>query len=133
MSELRLFVRYAETDAMGVAHHSAYVVWIEAARVGWLKDRGLSYKQLESEGVNLAVSKLTLDYRSSASFDDEIIIVTNLSELRHRRVSFDYVIFRAHDSAVLARGSSTHTPTNRQGRAIRLPDSWIQVLDLVAN
>ena len=118
---------------MRVAHHSAYVVWMEAARVQWLKDKRLSYKKLESEGINLAVSKLTLDYRSSATFDDEILITTSLSELRNRRVSFDYEISRTEDGAVLARGSSTHTPTNRQGRAIRLPNSWLKVLGSVAN
>lgn len=128
MSELRLFVRYAETDAMRVAHHSAYVVWMEAARVQWLKDRGLSYKRLESEGVNLAVSKLQIDYRSSASFDDEILIITKLGELRNRRVSFDYEICRADSGAVIARGLSTHTPTNDQGRAIRLPADWLEKL-----
>lgn len=130
MSELRLFVRYAETDAMRVAHHSAYVVWMEAARVGWLKDRGLSYKKLEGEGINLAVSKLNLDYRSSATFDDEIVITTTLSELRNRRVSFDYEICRA-DGALIARGSSTHTPTNAQGRAIRLPADWLKKLQAI--
>lgn len=128
MSELRLFVRYAETDAMRVAHHSAYVVWMEAARVQWLKDRGLSYKQLEAEGINLAVSNLNIDYRSSASFDDEIVIETVLSELKNRRVRFDYEICRADNGVVLARGSSVHTPTNAQGRAIRLPSDWLEKL-----
>ena len=48
---MKLRVRFAETDQMGVAHHSAYVVWLEAARIEWLRARGLDYRRLEEEGV----------------------------------------------------------------------------------
>ena len=122
-----LHVRYAETDAMGVAHHSAYVVWLEAARVNWLKEHGLSYRDLEAEGINLAVSGITLDYRASARFDDKIVVDTRLTELRSRRLRFDYTLTRS-DGTLLAKGFTLHTPTNRAGKVTRVPPEWLEAL-----
>ncbi len=121
-------MRFAETDQMGIAHHSAYVVWIEAARVEWLRERGKSYRELEDSGVSLAVSGLTVRYRQAARFDDELTVETHLAEARGRRVRFRYRIYRASDGALLATAETEHVPTDRRGRAIRLPEIWLEVL-----
>jgi acyl-CoA thioester hydrolase len=128
MTQFRLRVRFAETDQMGIAHHSSYVVWMEAARVEWLRERGMSYKEWEDEGVSLAVSGIELDYRSSAVFDDELVIETKLIEAKSRRFRFGYMIKRVADNALLAKGTSLHTPMDKTGKAIRLPEQWFQGL-----
>lgn len=110
---------------MGVAHHSAYVVWLEAGRVEWLRERGLSYRAIEDEGISLAVSGLQLDYRSAARFDDEIEVDTRLVEARSRRFRFRYELHAIADGTLLAKATTTHTPTDRSGRAIRLPKRWL--------
>lgn len=122
---MKLRVRFAETDQMGIAHHSAYVVWMEAGRVEWLRERGLSYRQLEDEGVSLAVSGLELGYRSAARFDDEVEVETKMVEARSRRFRFTYRLSRVNDSTLLAVGSTVHVPTDESGRAIRLPGEWL--------
>jgi acyl-CoA thioester hydrolase len=129
MTQFRLRVRFAETDQMGIAHHSAYVIWMEAARVEWLRERGMSYKEWENEGVSLAVSGIELEYRTSAVFDDELVIETKLIEARSRRFRFDYVIRKLDDGLLLAKGSSLHTPMDKTGKAIRLPEKWLQGLE----
>ena len=126
-TQFRLRVRFAETDQMGIAHHSSYVVWMEAARVEWLRERGVSYRTWEEEGVSLAVSGIELEYRASAKFDDELIIETKLVEAKSRRFRFEYLIRR--DTTLLAKGSSLHTPTDRTGKAIRLPQQWFEALE----
>lgn len=130
---MRLRVRFAETDQMGIAHHSAYVVWLEAARVEWLRARGLSYRRLEDEGVSLAVSALSLSYRAATRFDDELEIEARLEECRSRRVRFAYRLRRADDGALVAEGESVHTPTDRDGRAIRLPPAWLERLSALGD
>ena len=110
---------------MGVAHHSAYVVWLEAARVEWLRERGISYRQLEEEGISLAVSGLEVRYRAAARFDDEIAIAARLTEARSRRFRFAYELRREADDALIARAQTEHVPTDRQGRAVRLPAGWL--------
>ena len=125
---LELRVRFAETDQMGIAHHSAYVVWLEAARIEWLRSIGLSYRQLENEGVSLGVSALEISYRAAARFDDVIRVDTGLTAARSRRLSFRYRIVRPSDDTLLASGCSHHTPTDRRGRSKRLPDAWLAPL-----
>ena len=74
--EVSFRVRYAETDAMGVAHHSAYIPWFELARIEALRDLGHSYADLEQSGVMMPVIDLQVAYRRSVRFDDEITLRT---------------------------------------------------------
>ena len=102
------------------------MVWLEAARVEWLRERGLSYRTMEDEGVSLAVSALEVNYRASARFDDEIVIETTMTGARSRRFKYVYRILRG--DTLLATAATLHTPTDRQGRAIRLPEKWLKAL-----
>jgi len=120
-------VRFAETDQMGVAHHSAYVVWLEAARVEWMRDRGLSYAELEASGVSMAVSGLELRYRRAARFDDVLRIECHLVALRSRYGRYAYRLLNERDELV-ASGATDHVPTDRRGRAVRLPSGWLDAL-----
>jgi acyl-CoA thioester hydrolase len=128
MTPYSLYVRFAETDQMGIAHHSAYVIWMEAARVDWLRQHGMSYRSWEESGVSLAVSGIEIEYRAAAKFDDEIAVETKLVEAKSRRFTFEYHLFRG--TQLLAVGKSVHTPTDRSGKAIRLPQEWIRRLEL---
>ncbi len=123
-----LRVRFAETDQMGVAHHAAYVVWLEAARVEWLRGHGLSYRDLEAEGVSLSVTGVSVAYRSAARFDDLLRIEVVLEEARSRRLRFTYRLVRAADERLVATATTVHVPTDASGAAIRLPDAWVAVV-----
>lgn len=123
---MKLRVRFAETDQMRVAHHSAYVVWFEAARVEWLRERGLDYRQLEDAGISLAVSAMSVQYLKSSRFDDELCVDASLTELKSRRVRYHYVVSRGAER--IATGDSVHTPVDPDGRALRLPKMWLEAL-----
>jgi acyl-CoA thioester hydrolase len=132
MTHYTLRVRFAETDQMGIAHHSAYVIWMEAARVDWLRQHGMSYRSWEESGVSLSVSALEIEYRAPAQFDDELQIETTLLEAKSRRFRFEYKIYRK--TQLLAVGASLHIPTDQSGKAIRLPAVWLEKLEtLIAN
>ncbi len=128
-----LRVRFAETDQMGVAHHSAFVVWFEAGRVEWLRDRGMSYRALEEEGVSLAVSELRVRYRRAVRFDDELRLDTRMTALRSRGCSFSYVLTHVASGAVAALAESDHVAADRRGRATRIPAAWHERLRLAAD
>ncbi len=122
-----LAVRFAETDKMGVAHHSAYVIWCEVARVDWMKAHGTSYREFEEKtGVSLAVNELNVRYRQAVYFDDELTLTSQLSEAKSRRIKFDYAIYR--DKTLIATAHTLHTPTNQQGQAVRMPQAWLESL-----
>lgn len=120
---MKLRVRFAETDQMGVAHHSAYIVWLEAARIEWLRERGLDYRRLEEGGVALAVSAISVQYLRSSRFDDELTIDALMTELRSRRARFRYIVRR--DDETVATADSLHTPITPAGRVTRLPTVWL--------
>lgn len=103
---LRFRVRYAETDAMGVAHHGSYSAWLEMGRVDFLDKLGLPYREVEARGVGLVVVNLGLRYRRPARFDDELVLATRLASLRSRLVRFEYELSRGGEP--VASGSTEH-------------------------
>ncbi len=116
----RIRVRYAETDQMAVAHHSAYVAWFEEARIAWLRNHGHSYKQLEESGTIMPVVELTIRYRKAARFDDELALTTTAVAAGPSRVVFTTVITRGDDT--LAEGVVTVAAVGRDGKPMRLPE-----------
>lgn len=115
----RIRVRYAETDQMGIAHHSAFVVWLEEARIAWLRQRGSSYRDLEAGGLLLPVIELNLRYRASLRFDDLAEITTCAERTGPSRLAFHSRIER--DSTLCAEGTVVVVATDRGGRPVRLP------------
>ncbi len=91
-SELR--VRYAETDQMGVAYHANYLVWCEIGRTDFIRGHGVTYAQLERQGLFLAVSDVRVRYHAGARYDDLIRVRTWLERVQSRGVTFGYEILR---------------------------------------
>lgn len=85
-------VRYAETDQMGVVHHANYALYLELARIEWLRKIGISYKKMEESGIGLPVVSLSVKYKKSIQYDDVISVVTTLKKTPSVKVEFDYEI-----------------------------------------
>jgi acyl-CoA thioester hydrolase len=120
-------VRYAETDAMGIVHHSSYVVWMEMGRTEFMRAFGFTYRQLEEMGVLLPVLEISVRYKKAAYYDDELRITTWVDELTRVRVKLAYRIARVSDDAVLTEAYSIHTFAAPGGRLIRIthyPEAW---------
>lgn len=90
--EIKLRVRYAETDQMGVVYHGNYAQYFEMGRVEWLRNQGVSYKELEQSGVMLPVVSLSMNYKKPALYDDELTVTTILKFLGGVKIEFDYEI-----------------------------------------
>ena len=80
ISQTKLIVRYAETDQMGVVHHSNYPIWYEAGRTDFIKKMGMPYSFIESQGIMLPLIELLSNYKGTSKYKDEIIIKTNIKE-----------------------------------------------------
>ena len=115
----RVRVRYCETDQMGVAHHAAWVPWLEMARIEWLRAHGHSYAQLEREGLGMPVIDLRLRYRKAARFDEELDLDTIATAAPPSRITFATTIRRGDD--LLAEAEVTVAAVSPQGRPMRLP------------
>ena len=122
-SETPIRVRYAETDAMGVVHHSVYAIWLEAGRGDWLRQRGSSYADLEASGHVRPVTELAVRFIAPARYDDVVTVRTWATEIRSRMIRFEYEVVEA-GGRVLVEARTTHLCTTRAGQAARLPERF---------
>ncbi len=119
---LELPVRFAETDAMGVVHHSNYIIWLEAARVAWMDAVGMPYHEFAAGGHHFSVVGVRGEYRAPARFGDTVRITATVRHLRSRQVSFDYVVTNAATGQLLMTGATDHICVDLEGRMARIPD-----------
>lgn len=91
--EFKIRVRYKETDAMGVVHHSNYVNYYEVARTEMLREFGTSYKELEATGVMLPVMEVNMKYYTPAVYDDLLTVKIILRELPMVRMVFEHEVY----------------------------------------
>lgn len=117
----RIRVRYAETDAQQVAHHSAYVVWLEEARIEALRSIGRSYRSLEADGVLMPVIEVQVRYKRALRFDDHPELVTTVVPEGRTRLRFETVI--TNEGQACAEASVTVAVVNGDGRPIRMPEA----------
>lgn len=127
-------VRYAETDQMGVVYYANYFVWFEIGRVEMLRSLGLAYSQLEKEHqCILPVVEARCRYRSSARYDEQILIETRPSMLRGSVLKFAYQIYRktsqkGKERELLAEGETTHVVCDTQMSKKHLPEKYAAAL-----
>ena len=119
----RIRVRYAETDQMGIVHHSNYYVWMEVGRVGLCEAMGFRYRDMEqNHGVMLAVVESRCRYAGSAHFDEEVEIVTRIEEANPRMVRFGYDM--SVNGKTIASGETRHVFVNRALKPTRIPAEY---------
>jgi len=123
----RIRVRYAETDAQGVAHHAAYVPWLEEARIEGLRRLGRSYREMEADGLLLPVVELRVRYRRSLRFDDEVLISTDCRVDGRMRLRFASTLRRGEE--LIAEAEVVVAAVDGDGRPRRLPQDLVASID----
>ncbi len=93
ISKSKVIVRYAETDQMGIAHHSVYPIWFELARTDLAKQAGFPYSKMEQAGVMTPLVELQCKYRKPAHYEDELIVTATVSKLSSVKIEFYYEVF----------------------------------------
>jgi acyl-CoA thioester hydrolase len=115
-------VRFAETDAQGVAHNTAYVVWFEVARVDYLARYAGGYQSIRDRGIEALVTETHIRYFEPARFDDLVVVHARCSHLKGARFRFEYLIER-DDGARLADGWTGHAVVDAATfRPVRMPE-----------
>ena len=106
ISQSKITVRYAETDKMGIVHHSNYPVWFEIARTDFIKALGVPYSVLEEKGLMLTLIGLSCRYIKPAYYEDEIVISACVSSLHYAKIEFYYTVKRGEE--LLTTGKTIH-------------------------
>jgi len=116
-------VRYAETDQMGIAHHAEYFAWFEVARTDLLRQSGMTYRELEADGLRLPVIEATARYLRPVLYDDVLEVRTEVTTVGGARVGFSYEVRREGTEGPLATGTTQHATVDAKGRPRRLPEA----------
>lgn len=121
-------VRYAETDQMGVVHHSNYPIYCELARTEWLESFGVSYNEMEKNGTMLPLSNLQVEYKKPATYNEELTIETSLKFLKGARIEFVYKIENSNRELVAVVNTTLVFVNMKTGRPTRCPEDLFKLL-----
>lgn len=108
ISKTELTVRYAETDQMGIVHHSVYPIWYEAGRTDYIKMFGISYTEMEAAGVMMPLINLTCHYGIPAKYEDVVVVETRATKLSAAKMVLHYEVKRKSDGVLLGSGTTEH-------------------------
>ena len=84
--------QYYETDQMGIVHHSNYIRWFEEARIDWMRHCGISYREMEKQGIIVPVLEVEATYRQMVHFDDLVDIKVTAAKYNGIVLEFCYEI-----------------------------------------
>lgn len=126
-------VNYSETDQMGFVYHANYLVWLDIARTEHLRERGVSYKELEEQGIYLAVTDVRVRYRQPARYDDVVQVRCWVRDLASRRVIFGYAIERQETGELLATAETSLIALDRRHTLSRIPEHVCDLLKPTAD
>lgn len=129
VSTIDFRVRYAETDQMGVVYHANYLVWCELGRTEFIRTVGVTYADLEKQGVLLAVSEASIRFHAGARYDDMIRVTTTLPEVRSRMVTFDYDVRHRETGERFVTARTTLVCMGRSNRPTALPADFRRALE----
>lgn len=120
-------VRFAETDAQGIAHHASFVVWLEVARVAHLARYAGGYNALRDSGIEALTTEVHVTYHRAASFDETLRIRARCVEMRGARFTYEYRIERGDE--LVAEGYTRHATVARESyRPTRVPGWLIEAI-----
>ena len=122
ISTTTLRVNYSETDQMGVVYHANYLIWFDRARTELMRATGLTYRELEQQGVYLAVSDVKVRYRAPARYDDLVEVRCWVREVASRRVTFGYAVVRAGSEQLLATAETALISLTHEHTLTRIPE-----------
>ena len=120
-------VRFAETDAQGIAHHAAFVVFLEVARVAWLDEYAGGYQSIRDRGIEALTTEVSLRYHRAAHFHDRLTVWARCVEIRGARFRYEYRVECAGE--LIADGHTGHATVDAVSRRpIRVPDWFAEAL-----
>lgn len=122
---VQIRVRYNETDAMGLLHHSQYLCYFEIGRTELFRAQGGNYRRMEEKGLYFVVAKIEIRYRRPARYDDLLTLDTEIVRISPAKLEHAYSLKRDHE--VLAEAGSVIACVNGRGEVQRIPDDLVSL------
>ena len=116
-------VQHENTDCYGIAHHSAYVKWVEASRNEYFERFCCNFSELDGLGIKVLISEMTCQFKKPVFLMDEINVYTKITQLQKHSVCFGHIIKNNIDSSIVFKGTSKAICTDKNNKLLkRLPD-----------
>ncbi len=127
--QIEIRVRYSETDQMRVVYHGNYAQYFEVGRVEWLRNKGVSYKWMEDNGIMLPVVSLTMNYKKPARYDELLTLKTILKKQTSVKIEFDYELYNEGGELLTTGNSVLVFVEMKTGRPITPPMYLLELLN----
>ncbi|MDD6310456.1 MAG: thioesterase family protein [Firmicutes bacterium] len=128
--ETRMRVKYYETDAMAIVHHSNYIRFFETARTEMIRSLGYSYAEMEESGIWIPVLSVSCNYKTPAVYDEEISVFCSIKKLGPASFEIEYEVRNTADGTLHATGTSKHGFTDKNLKPIALKKVRPEIYDL---
>lgn len=126
-AETTIRVRYAETDTMGIVYYAHYLVYMEVARVEYLRQHGWPMADVDRK-LHMPVVDASCRYVKPARLDDLLRVRCRVSERRRASFTFAYEITHAGSGDLVATGETRHACVDpRTQRMVPIPD-WLKAV-----
>ena len=127
--QTQIRVRYSETDQMRVVYHGNYAQYFEIGRVEWLRNKGITYKWMEENGIMLPVVSLTMSYKKPARYDDLLTLKTKLKNRSSVKIEFDYELYNEADELLTIGNSILVFVDMKTGKPMCPPQYLLDILE----
>ena len=128
--EIKLRVRYSDTDQMGYVYYGRYASFYEIARVELFRSLGFSYKKLEEEGIGMPVIDMGTKYILPIKYDEQIKINTIIENLPSSRISFKYEVYNQNNELANTAKTTLTFINLTNKKPVRMP---AELLDIIKN
>ena len=115
-------VRYSDTDHFGVVYYARYLDWFEAGRTEILREKGVTYSELEKQGLFAPVVEIKVNYFKPARYDDIVVLETTVENVGNSSVKFRYKVFNKKTNELLCEAYTVNVFINKEMKSQRIPD-----------
>ncbi len=115
-------VRYSDTDHFGVVYYARYLDWFEAGRTEILREKGVTYSELEKQGLFAPVVEIKVNYKKPPKYDDLVVLETSVEKVGNSSVKFNYKVFDKKTDELLAEAYTVNVFINKEMESVRIPD-----------
>ena len=121
-------VRYSDTNHFGVVYYARYLDWFEAGRTEILREKGITYADLEKKGLFAPVVEIKVNYKKPARYDDIIQLETEIENIGNSSIKFNYKVYNKKTKELLAEAYTVNVFINKDMESVRIPDEVRKVL-----
>ncbi len=125
-------VRYSDTDHFGVVYYARYLDWFEAGRTEILRNRGISYAELEKKGFFAPVVEIKVNYRKPVGYDDIVVLETAVSKIGNSSIKFIYKVFNKSSREIIAEAYTVNVFINKDMEPVPVPDDVKKIFNAKA-